>query len=139
MSTFHTSWQVRFADTDPAGIVFYPRYFDMVNGVVENWCAEALNWSFRKQLLEHKVGLPTVHLDADFLNPSFLGDELDITLQIISLGRTSCTLSIQASCKGEKRFIVRPVLVFISTESYKAQAFPDHIKDLMSQYVIDDE
>ena len=137
MSAFKTSWHVRFADTDPAGIVFYPRYFEMVNGVVENWCAEALEWSFKEQLIDSKVGLPTVHLEADFINPSFLGDDLDITLQILTLGRTSCTLSITASCKGEKRFVVRPVLVLIDTIKYKAQAFPDHIREKMLPFLVD--
>ena len=137
MAVFHTQWHVRFADTDPAGIVFYPRYFEMVNGVVENWCAEALNWSFRDQLLGEKVGLPTVHLDADFLNPSFLGDDLDITLQILSLGRTSCNLTVTASCKHEKRFVVRPVLVLIDTKTYKARSFPDHIREKMTPFLID--
>ena len=139
MAIFRTHWHVRFADTDPAGIVFYPRYFEMVNGVVENWCAEALEWSFKEQLLGSKVGLPTVHLDADFLNPSFLGDDLDVDLQILSLGRTSCNLTVTASCQGEKRFVVRPVLVHVSTETYKALPFPDHVRQKMSRYVIDND
>jgi 4-hydroxybenzoyl-CoA thioesterase len=28
---------IRFSDCDPAGIVFYPQYFVMFNGLVEDW------------------------------------------------------------------------------------------------------
>ena len=28
---------VRFADCDPAGIVFFPRLLEMVNDLIENW------------------------------------------------------------------------------------------------------
>ena len=34
---FQTQIEVRFADCDPAGIVFYPRYFEMFNGLVDVW------------------------------------------------------------------------------------------------------
>ena len=29
---------VRFGDCDPAGIVYYPRYMEMFNSLVEDWC-----------------------------------------------------------------------------------------------------
>ena len=32
--TFTTQRKVRFQHCDPAGIVFYPRYFEMINSVV---------------------------------------------------------------------------------------------------------
>jgi DNA-binding MarR family transcriptional regulator len=31
---------IRFSDCDPAGIVFYPQYFVMLNGLVEDWVNE---------------------------------------------------------------------------------------------------
>ena len=36
---------VRFADCDPAGIVFYPRYMEMFNALVEDWFREGLKLS----------------------------------------------------------------------------------------------
>ena len=35
--SFQISTKVRFGDVDPAGIVFYPRYFEMLNAAVEDW------------------------------------------------------------------------------------------------------
>ena len=36
-SYFERERLVRFSDCDPAGIVFYPQYFVMFNGLVEDW------------------------------------------------------------------------------------------------------
>ena len=33
---------IMLRDCEPSGIVFLPRYFDMVHTVVENWVDEAL-------------------------------------------------------------------------------------------------
>ena len=38
--------QIEFNHCDPAGIVFYPRYFEMVNSVVENFFREVAGHSF---------------------------------------------------------------------------------------------
>ena len=42
MTVFTVDIPVRFQHTDPAGIVFYPRYFEMINQVIEDWFAEKL-------------------------------------------------------------------------------------------------
>ena len=51
---FTTTVQVRFADVDPAGIVFYPRYFEMLNGAVEDWFAQQLGLDFATMHLERQ-------------------------------------------------------------------------------------
>ena len=38
--------QIEFNHCDPAGIVFYPRYFEMTNSVVENFFADVVGRSF---------------------------------------------------------------------------------------------
>ncbi len=37
MARFEATRVLRFGDCDPAGIAYYPRYFDLLNGVVEDW------------------------------------------------------------------------------------------------------
>jgi len=65
-STFRKQILVRFGDCDAAGIVFYPRYFDMFNSLVEDWCREELNFPFSEIVMHRGLGLPTVHLEVDF-------------------------------------------------------------------------
>ena len=57
---------IRFSDCDPAAIVFYPQYFVMFNALLEDWVDHGLGIGFRRLLLERRIGLPTVRLEADF-------------------------------------------------------------------------
>src|SRR6476469_7646817 len=58
---------VRFADCDPAQMVFYPRYLVMFNDLVEDWFREGLKLPFSYYHFEQQHGLPTVHLEVDFV------------------------------------------------------------------------
>ena len=44
MYEFHQ--KVLFKHCDPAGIVFFPRYYEMVNDCVEAFFADVLDWPF---------------------------------------------------------------------------------------------
>ena len=55
---FHYTQKVMFKHCDPAGIVFYPRYFEMMNDVVESFFAECLGLPFERLLVT--AGVPTV-------------------------------------------------------------------------------
>ncbi len=79
-ATFSRTRQIRFSDCDPAGIVFYPQYFVMFNGLVEDWVSEGLGISYRELVIERRVGLPTVHVEADFRAVSQMGDIVTLSL-----------------------------------------------------------
>ena len=92
---FATEVTVRFGDCDPAGIVFYPRYFEMFNNLVEDWCAQALGMSFREMHLARGMGLPTVHVETSFVAPSELGEVLRAELRVLKIGGASITLQVR--------------------------------------------
>jgi len=125
---FETSAQVRFAHIDAAGIVFYPRYLEMLNGAVEDWCENALGVSFREMHHERQIGVPTVKLQVDFTAPSRLGDRLSIELTPRKLGRSSCNLDIRFACEGEVRLQAQVVLVCMDLESQRSTAWPEDMR-----------
>jgi 4-hydroxybenzoyl-CoA thioesterase len=84
--------RLRFSDCDPAGIAYYPRYLALCDGVIEQWTEEVVGISRLKLHFELEWGLPTVFLQADFTAPSRLGDQLDFTLGVAELGRSSIGL-----------------------------------------------
>ena len=59
MPAYKTPITVLFRHCDVAGIVFYPRYVEMVNDVIERWLDEALGCSFKEMHLERHAGIPT--------------------------------------------------------------------------------
>jgi 4-hydroxybenzoyl-CoA thioesterase len=68
---------IRFQHCDPAGIVFYPRYVEMLRATVEDWFAEALGTSFAKIHGEMRTAIPVVSLSIDFRQASRLDEVLD--------------------------------------------------------------
>lgn len=125
--TFTTTTTVRFADVDPAGIVFYPRFFEMLNGAVEDWFA-SMGLDFRTMHLERHVGVPTVRLECDFLAPCELGDELSIAITPTNVGRSSCTIEYALSAAGTMRLKAVGVLVFMDLAAKKSIPWPDDLR-----------
>lgn len=43
---FTRSVPIRFSHCDPAGIVYFPHYFDMFNGLIEDWYGQELGYDY---------------------------------------------------------------------------------------------
>ncbi len=115
---------VRFAHTDPSGIVFYPRFFEMINNTVEDWFADALGFSFARLHQEFSAGVPTVHTDCSFLSPSRLGEVLTFTLGVAKIGRSSIVLEIEAQGRERPCLRARVTLVYTRVEPGKLESTP---------------
>nr|WP_314626560.1 thioesterase family protein [uncultured Noviherbaspirillum sp.] len=132
---FATKVTVRFGDCDPAGIVFYPRYFEMVNNLVEDWCAQGLDMSFREMHLERGLGLPTVQIDTSFVAPSELGEVLQAELRVQKLGGASLTLAVRlAGPDGKDRVRASLVLVMMHLKERRAVRIPDALRERMAVF-----
>jgi 4-hydroxybenzoyl-CoA thioesterase len=133
---FIASRQVRFSDCDPAGIVFFPQYLVMLNGVVEEWFDSGLQLPYAHVIGERRLGLPTVRLEVDFTAVSRHGDALRFSLTLEKLGRSSFTVATQVHGSGnELRMRVRQVLVCTSLLTHQAQALPDDIRQGLLRYL----
>ncbi|MGO4390096.1 acyl-CoA thioesterase [Variovorax sp. M-6] len=120
---------IRFSDCDPAGIVFYPQYFVMFNGLVEDW-VDALGIGYQRLIVQQRIGLPTVRLEADFRAVSRFGDRVTLALAVERLGTRSLTLALQCvDMAGELRMQMRQVLVTTSLESHRALEIPTALRE----------
>jgi 4-hydroxybenzoyl-CoA thioesterase len=120
---------VRFTDCDPAGMVFYPRYLEMFNDLVESWFREELNFSFNEMHTRRGWGLPTVHLDVDFIAPSIFGEVLSATLIVRRLGTSSISSDISLySRDGVARVRGKVVLVLIDRSVGRAIPIPEEVR-----------
>lgn len=115
--------QIEFNHCDPAGIVFYPRYFEMTNSVAENFFREVVGETYAT-MIARAEGTPTVTLSAEFLLPSRLGEVLDWRLTIEALGRSSMDLLLIASCDGQDRLRVKKRLVYAGLRDGQPAALP---------------
>jgi 4-hydroxybenzoyl-CoA thioesterase len=131
---FTTERRVRFADCDAAGIVFFPRYFEMLNGVVEDWFAGPLQASFRELHVNRRVSVPTAAVEARFIAPSRLEDELTFELAVTKLGGASCGLRHRISAGGELRFEATQTIVYVG-ESLKPEPWPQAMRARIAPFV----
>ncbi len=131
---------VRFGDCDAAGIVFYPRYLDMFNSLVEDWCREELNFSFSEIVTRRGWGLPTVHLEVDFVAPSVFGEVLSATLEVTGLGKTSINLNILLQGPDSvDRVRGKVTLVLIDRKQHRAIPIPDEVRERILNFQADSD
>lgn len=136
-SPFSTRIVVRFGDCDPAGIVFYPRYFEMINGLVEDWCADGLGLSFHEMHMVRGIGLPAVHVETDFVAPSTLGDSMLAELQVKKIGGTSITLAIHLlGPDGADRLRAELVLVLMDLRKRCALPIPEELRARIAGFCV---
>lgn len=128
MPAFHMQQDVRFQHCDPAAMVFYPRYFEMINLTVEEWFAKGLDWDFHRMHEVDDRGVPTARIEVEFHAPSRLGDVLDWFLTVRRVGTSSLDLEITASCSGEPRLSCRSTLVQFVKSTGRPTAWADELK-----------
>ena len=118
--------KVLFKHCDPAGIVFYPRYFEMINDAVEGLFQDVLGWPFERA---HEAGaVPTVTFDVVFKAPSRHGEHLCLDITVAAVGRTSLTLQITTRCEDQIRFTVEQKLVCVNSAG-RPVVWPDAVRD----------
>jgi len=140
-NAFQIHIPVRFQHTDPAGLVFYPRYFEMINQLVEDWFRDGLGTDFRTLHMVHGSGVPTVHTKMDFPRPARLGDELIFTLRVHRLGRSAIDLDIHAFniSTGYECLHGCITLVYVDTSGPTAQAWPTALRRRIATYISNPE
>lgn len=134
--TFTRERLIRFSHCDPAGIVYFVNFFDMVGGVVEDWFREAVGLPFQEMHLERRVGFPIVNTGCEFFKPARLGDTLVLELSIAKLGRSSIEFRVSGAVGGEEKFRARHKVAMVSLDSFRALPIPDDMRKRMQQYVV---
>ena len=117
--------KVLFRHCDPAGIVFFPRYFEMMNDCVEAFFADALDWPFQSMLATAAV--PTAQIATRFAAPSRHGDRLILRLRVDRLGRSALDYTMTAHAGDELRFETTATLVHVGDDGRSAR-WPDRIR-----------
>ncbi len=126
--------KILFQHCDPAGIVFFPRYFEMINLVVEEWFEQSLGYPFA-QMQSDGFGVPTVTIKTDFTAPSRLGDRVDFQLTVAKLGRTSVTLDYVAKAGEETRLTAQSVLVYMDKSTGRPLPWPSAVRDRIAAHL----
>src|SRR6478735_11041019 len=128
-----TELDISFKHCDPAGIVFYPRYTEMVNDVVEHWFKHGLGCDFATLHGPRGIAIPVVKLQMDFKNPGFLGETLVTELMVAHLGTSSLGLRIALRGPGAgsdlaSKVVAELTLVFVDMAGKKPIGIPSDLR-----------
>jgi len=93
--------RIEWSDCDPAGIIFYPRYFDLFDTCTTVLIEQALGMRKIAYLKAHNfAGHPLVEGRARFHKPTRYGDEIAIETVLVECGEASFKLEHRISKAG---------------------------------------
>jgi len=133
--TFSAEVPIRFSNCDPAGIVYFPEFFDLINSLVEDWFTVAMGTSYADLMMRQHIGTPTIDIQCEFIKPCRYGEHLKLELAVTHVGRTSFKLTETGTVAGELRWRTRHALCFLSTETYRPVPIPEGLREKMQLFV----
>jgi len=132
--TFKKQLKVRFNDTDPAGVMYFPRFLDRFHSVFEDWFDEDLKMPYRWCLEDTRVGFPAVHTACDYLGPFRFGDVMEVTLTVTRVGGKSFTCTYEARAVGdpEVRVAASMVTATVNLDTFEAVPIPAPLRKALN-------
>ena len=138
MAVHHHEHVVTFGECDPAGVVYFPVYFDWFHQAMESWFHDGLEIAYREALATH--GFPAVHTEADFVRPCRMGERLVIELRVGELTGRTFRLEYRVVGPEEKlRATGATVCAVIEPEEggfrFRGVALPDFLREKMAKFI----
>ena len=124
---------IRFGHCDAAGIIFYPRFFGLVNETVEDWFA-SLGHSFKSLHVDQRKGVPTVRFECEFVGPVRIGDMLHQQLGVDSIGNSSLNLKHIASIGDRTVARFDQTIVFTDLATMRAEPWPADLRKAITDF-----
>ena len=93
--------RIEWSQCDPAGIIFYPRYFEIFDASTAHLFEAALGVTKFQMFKDFEFsGFPLVRTQARFLKPTRFGDDVEVQ-STITFGRTSFDVAHRITLNGE--------------------------------------
>jgi len=126
--------KIRFGQCDAAGIVYTPNYFDIFNGVVEEFFPAVLGLDYYGLLRDEKIGLGYAHAEADFFAPSLMGERLEVAVAVEKVGGASFVLVFHGLKNGAEVVRGRFVVVTTGIGAFRPIPLPESMRAALEAY-----
>jgi len=130
--------KVCFGDIDNAGIVYYPRFVHYFHLAMEEFFISEMGIDYSDVLHKRNVSLPTVHLEADFRRRLRYGDQINIEVRVINIGRTSIVWGYRGFRLVDEEEIAvegHNVTVCVKTETFEKIDIPEWLRKSLTDYM----
>jgi 4-hydroxybenzoyl-CoA thioesterase len=126
---------VGFDEVDAAGVVYFARFFGWCHDAMAAMLAE-LEGGYHRLVTERGLGLPAVHVEADFSAPLRFGDSARIEVTVERIGESSVTLlfHIERARDGLSVATVRHVVVLTDLAAFRPVPLTDDLRTLLAAF-----
>ena len=134
---FRSLLKIRFGDIDHAGIVYYPRFLHYFHVALEEFFGQELGVDYPILVNEHRIGLPTVHLETDFRRPLRYGDQIEVEVRVLKIGKSAITFGYRVFKQGENqpRTEGYNVTVCLDMETFTKRDIPDWLRQRLEAQI----
>jgi 4-hydroxybenzoyl-CoA thioesterase len=126
---------IRFSHCDPAGIVYFPRFFDLAHSTMEDWFAQGLGQPLPDLIRDRRIGTPTVTIQTDFLKPLRMGDTLRFELHVSKAGNASVQLAYSGKKDGVEHLRITQTIAFMALDAGTATPIPEDLRPRIEAYL----
>ena len=129
---FSTRLTIRFGETDPAGLVYYPNLFHYLHIALEEFFAAHCGIAYHKLISDERLGFPTVNVQTEFLVPLVYGDEALIEVYVSRVGVSSATFEYRIKRASDGALCARAthVQVAMNLDMRRAVPIPEHYRQV---------
>jgi YbgC/YbaW family acyl-CoA thioester hydrolase len=129
----HVDLRVNWADTDPAGIVWFGvfcRYFENA----EEELFHALGSDRTRVLRDLRIYMPRTSLNCSFRSPAKLGDAISVGVGISAMTDRRISYAFDIRERGTDRLILDASyrVACVDANTFAPRAFPREIADLLA-------
>lgn len=127
---YNFRYSISFDDVDAAGIVYYPRYFHFCHLALETMFNEKGPYKYPELIFKKRLGLPIVHVEANFQKPLFYGDIVTISVSIKHIGKSSLVTNYRFNKENddEDYFSTDITTVCIDIDRKQSTTLPDDLR-----------
>jgi 4-hydroxybenzoyl-CoA thioesterase len=133
---FHFERPVRFEDVDAAQIVFFSRFLNYCHEAMEALFA-TLEGGYAGLIVKRKIGMPAVHVEADFTSPLRFGDVAQIGVSVDRIGKSSTTLRYRftQAASGVPVAVITHTVVLSDLVVLRSVPIPEDVRAVLEAHI----
>ncbi|WP_102262699.1 acyl-CoA thioesterase [Mesobacillus jeotgali] len=133
MTEHSVNLKVHWGDTDMAGIIYYPNYFNWFN-IGSHTLFESIGIPLKELMFEDKIALPILDVGCSFHKPLYFGDEIKVVTKVTEVREKVFRMEHEVYKGNEltgKGHELRSWVQFSQEGNLKACTIPDDVRSKM--------
>ncbi len=128
-------FRVRFGHSDPAGIAYYPRFFEWFHDAFEQMFEEVLGEPYAEVLGRRRVGFPAVQTASEFRAPARFGDLVNMEIFLSRLSKGSATFEYRVRGASGLLATASVKVATMDLDAHRPTPMPEDIRTAFLPYV----